>query len=86
MLTFFDAHMEVTEGWLQPLLARIANDRSVITVPLIDLLSPFDMRYYSDTGSGTVINGFIWTLLFKEYVFDSQLSLFFCFMEITQLT
>lgn len=38
-MTFFDGHMECTEGWLQPILARIASDRSVVAVPLVDRVS-----------------------------------------------
>lgn len=29
VITFLDAHCECTEGWLEPLLARIAEDRYV---------------------------------------------------------
>lgn len=29
VITFLDAHCECTEGWLEPLLARIAEDRYI---------------------------------------------------------
>ncbi|KAJ6636524.1 Polypeptide N-acetylgalactosaminyltransferase 1, partial [Pseudolycoriella hygida] len=45
VLIFLDAHIECCEGWLQPLLARIATDRSVVAVPLIDVISSDDMQY-----------------------------------------
>lgn len=39
--------MECTKGWLEPLVARIANDRSVVAVPIIDLIETEDMSYRS---------------------------------------
>lgn len=45
VLTFLDAHSECTEGWLQPTLARIANDRSVVVVPNIEAIDSDDMSY-----------------------------------------
>lgn len=30
VITFLDAHCECTEGWLEPLLARIATNRYLI--------------------------------------------------------
>lgn len=73
-MTFLDAHMECNEGWLQPLLARIANDRSVVAVPRIDTIKDTDMsyRYNKDTG----INGFHWTLIFDWYVHRTLFSIF----------
>lgn len=61
ILTFFDAHMECTEGWLQPILARIASDRSVVAVPMLDWISSDSFQYQR---SGYVyINGFWWSLI-----------------------
>ncbi|XP_037033050.1 polypeptide N-acetylgalactosaminyltransferase 5-like [Bradysia coprophila] len=62
VLTFLDGHIECNEGWLQPLLARIANDRSVIAVPYMDAISSHDMSYRS--GKNAKIHGFRWSLIF----------------------
>ncbi|XP_031627251.1 polypeptide N-acetylgalactosaminyltransferase 13-like [Contarinia nasturtii] len=61
VLIFLDAHIECTEGWLQPILSRIASDRSVVTVPLIDSISSNDMSHYA---SGLFIHGLRWYLIF----------------------
>lgn len=65
MLIFLDARTECCEEWLQPLVARIASDRSVITVPLIDGISSDDMGY--GFNEQTFINGFSWALGFNWY-------------------
>lgn len=57
--------MECSEGWLQPLLARIASDRSVIASPVIDTISSRDMAYHH---GNTKIHGFRWSLIFNWYV------------------
>lgn len=74
MLIFLDAHMECCDGWLLPLLARIASDRAVIAVPLIDGISSDDMTY--SYNPDTFINGFSWSLAFNWYA-SSWLSLHF---------
>lgn len=38
-ITFFDSHCECTEGWLTPLLARVARNRYAVAIPTIDILS-----------------------------------------------
>lgn len=61
VLVFIDAHMECTDGWLEPLLFRIATDRSVVAVPMVDWISSSDMSL----GSNQIyINGFHWGLIF----------------------
>jgi polypeptide N-acetylgalactosaminyltransferase len=36
VVTFLDSHIEVTEGWVEPLLARIKEDRGHVVMPIID--------------------------------------------------
>lgn len=45
MLVFFDAHIEVTDGWLEPLLANIVDDRSLVAVPHIDWISSDTLKF-----------------------------------------
>ena len=45
VLTFLDAHCEVTIGWLEPMLNRISNDRSTVVCPVIDIISEDTFAY-----------------------------------------
>lgn len=45
VMVFLDAHCEVTEGWLQPLLARIAEKRSAVVCPVIDIINDDNFSY-----------------------------------------
>lgn len=39
VLTFLDAHCEATIGWLEPLLARVKENRTNVVCPVIDIIS-----------------------------------------------
>lgn len=65
VLLFLDAHVEVTEGWLEPLLARVAVDRKIVVAPLIDVISDDTFEYV--TASDTTWGGFNWQLNFRWY-------------------
>lgn len=55
--------MECTDGWLQPILSRIASDRSVVVVPLIDGISSDNLGY--DASSSLYVTRLRWNLIFS---------------------
>uniref|UniRef100_A0A1I7Y0K0 Polypeptide N-acetylgalactosaminyltransferase n=1 Tax=Steinernema glaseri TaxID=37863 RepID=A0A1I7Y0K0_9BILA len=65
VLLFLDAHVEVTEGWLEPLLQRVASDRKRVVAPIIDVISDDNFEYV--TASDTTWGGFNWHLNFRWY-------------------
>lgn len=60
VVVFLDSHIEATTGWLEPLLARIKEDRTHVVVPSIDSIN-FDSFTY-EGGSGLGVLSFTWTL------------------------
>lgn len=65
VITFLDAHCECTEGWLEPLLARIVEDRKTVVCPIIDVISDESFEYV--TASDMTWGGFNWKLNFRWY-------------------
>ncbi|KPM06532.1 polypeptide N-acetylgalactosaminyltransferase 5-like protein [Sarcoptes scabiei] len=65
VITFLDAHCECTKGWLEPLLARIVEDRTRVACPIIDVISDENFEYI--TASDKTWGGFNWKLNFRWY-------------------
>ncbi|ELK28470.1 Polypeptide N-acetylgalactosaminyltransferase 1 [Myotis davidii] len=65
VITFLDAHCECTVGWLEPLLARIKQDRKTVVCPIIDVISDDTFEYMA--GSDMTYGGFNWKLNFRWY-------------------
>ncbi|XP_037075144.1 polypeptide N-acetylgalactosaminyltransferase 5-like isoform X1 [Pollicipes pollicipes] len=65
VITFLDAHCECTEGWLDPMLARIAENRKTVVCPIIDVISDNTFEYV--TASDMTWGGFNWKLNFRWY-------------------
>ncbi|GIY76283.1 polypeptide N-acetylgalactosaminyltransferase 5 [Caerostris darwini] len=65
IITFLDAHCECTRGWLEPLLARVAEDRTRVVCPIIDVISDETFEYVP--ASDMTWGGFNWKLNFRWY-------------------
>nr|XP_005483044.3 polypeptide N-acetylgalactosaminyltransferase 12 [Zonotrichia albicollis] len=63
ILTFLDCHCECHEGWLEPLLARIAEEETAVVCPVIDVIDWNTFEYLGNAGEPQ-IGGFDWRLVF----------------------
>jgi len=67
VVVFLDAHCEVSYNWLPPLLAPIHEDRTTLSVPIIDGISWDDFSINPVYAKGSHSRGlFEWGFLYKE--------------------
>lgn len=61
-----DSHIEVTQGWIEPLLARLANNRNITAISVMDTIDmdTLEFRYTRDPNS-VPITGFDWNMIFR---------------------
>ncbi|KAH8247798.1 hypothetical protein KR038_010070, partial [Drosophila bunnanda] len=59
---FLDSHCEVNEGWLEPLLERLALKPNLAVSPVLDLIDPVTLSYRK--GNEMLKGGFDWSLHF----------------------
>ncbi|KFB51137.1 hypothetical protein ZHAS_00019432 [Anopheles sinensis] len=45
ILTFLDAHVECTKGWIEPLLDLVARNSTTIAIPTIDRIDEIDLQF-----------------------------------------
>lgn len=60
VVVMLDSHIETTPGWLEPMLARIGEDRTRVVTPRIDAINTTTMDYISKYGIEKM--GFTWML------------------------
>lgn len=64
-LIFMDSHIEVTIGWLEPLLDRLAINRNITAISVVDTLSMEDLGYYYRRDPNNIpVTGFNWDMIF----------------------
>lgn len=66
VLTYLDSHCECTEGWLEPLLDRIARDPTTVVCPVIDVIDDTTLEYHWRDSGGVNVGGFDWNLQVNE--------------------
>lgn len=73
-LTFLDSHVECAEGWLVPLLDRIARDKTKVVCPVIDVIDDSSLAFSYQDASGLQVGGFNWEMTVRIF----EINYFFC--------
>ena len=54
----------IVVGWLKPLLSRIADNRTIVAMPVMDIIDDSTFQYKSFDSQSINIGGFDWSLQF----------------------
>ncbi|KAI5630899.1 glycosyl transferase family 2 domain-containing protein [Phthorimaea operculella] len=65
VLTYLDSHCECAEGWLEPLLDRIARNKTTVVCPVIDVIDDNTLEFHYRDSSAVNVGGFDWNLQFN---------------------
>lgn len=71
-MTFLDSHIEAAEGWLEPLLDRIARNSTTVACPIIDVIEDDTFGYAYQSADLLQVGGFDWELIFDWVVLPER--------------
>lgn len=61
-----DAHMEATTGWIEPLLDRLAFNKNITAISVVDTISMETLEYHAHKDPSLIsVTGFRWDLMFN---------------------
>ncbi len=72
VIIFLDSHIEVTEGWLQPLLDPISQNYTNVVTPIIDVIDDTTFKFNYGTASSLNVGGFDWNLQFTWHALPER--------------
>lgn len=59
-------------GWLEPLLDRIAENKSNVVTPVIDVVDDTTLQYKFGSARSTNLGGFDWSLQFNWHAIPER--------------
>uniref|UniRef100_F6VV46 Polypeptide N-acetylgalactosaminyltransferase n=1 Tax=Ciona intestinalis TaxID=7719 RepID=F6VV46_CIOIN len=65
VIAFLDSHCECYEGWAEPLLDRISRDRTVVALPVMEIINPDNFKFTMTPMQRIQRGGFDWTLTYR---------------------
>jgi polypeptide N-acetylgalactosaminyltransferase len=65
VIVFLDSHIEATEGWLEPLIDPISQNRTTVVTPVIDVIDDTTFKYNYGAVTSLSVGGFDWNLQFN---------------------
>ena len=82
VLIFLDSHIEVANGWIEPILAQISEDRTRVILPVVDNINYKTMGYEDWNNVDKVRGGLDWNFLWTFVEPDVRFGSSFGFDEI----
>ncbi|VDI78697.1 polypeptide N-acetylgalactosaminyltransferase [Mytilus galloprovincialis] len=64
VLVFLDSHIECAEGWIEPMLDRIAKNWTTVVTPVIDVINDDTFGFQFQDAKATSVGGFDWNMVF----------------------